>query len=80
MKNKTIYVGIIAVVFIAALIITRDKMDIGELIGAFTGASGILVAIWNWIAKEEIKEDFIEATSTSHRVWRENKKALLKNE
>ena len=55
MKNKLIFSGIIAALFLTAMIIYRDTLTLEGIILIFVGASGTITAIWKWInAKESL--------------------------
>src|SRR5690606_21458646 len=55
MKNKLIFSGIIAALFLTAMIIYRNTLTLEGIILIFVGASGTITAIWKWInAKEEV--------------------------
>lgn len=70
MKNKLIYSGIIAVVFLTALFIYKDEITLIEMISTFIGASGIIVGVWNWLSKEDVKEDFEKVTNADYSTWK----------
>ena len=55
MKNKLIFSGIIAALFLTAMIIYKDTLTLEGIILIFVGASGTITAIWKWInAKESV--------------------------
>lgn len=73
MKNKLIYSGIIAVIFIAAMIIYKDSLTLEALILVFVGAGGSIVAVWQWLnAKEDVK-----ALKTMNRIATARNERLL---
>lgn len=54
MKNKLIFSGLIAVIFIIAMIVYKDTLTLEALILIFIGAGGTITAVWKWLnAKEE---------------------------
>lgn len=59
MKTKTTFIIIIAAVFIAAMIIYREK-PLPELIAYFVGAAGTISAVWSWYKKDEYREKNID--------------------
>src|SRR5690606_38994131 len=54
MKNKLIFSGIIAALFLTAMIIYRNTLTLEGIILIFVGASGTITAIWKWINAKEI--------------------------
>lgn len=67
MKTKTTFTIIIAAVFIAAMIIYREK-PLPELIAYFVGAAGTISAVWNWYRKNEIFEKYEELEDDNIRM------------
>lgn len=75
MKTKLIYTGIIAALFIAAMIIFKEKNTLSEIIAYFVGAGGTLAAVYNWLTKKEAvaqkKEAEQDLQRTVHLLHRE---------
>lgn len=71
MNTKTTFTIIIAAVFIAAMIIYREK-PLPELIAYFVGAAGTISAIWNWYRKEDLllKNTDLEEDNMNLRIQR----------
>lgn len=69
MNSKTTFTIIIAAVFIAAMIIYREK-PLPELMAYFVGAAGTISAVWNWYRKTEIleKHDELEDENIRARI------------
>jgi hypothetical protein len=60
MKNKLIYAGIIAVLFIAAMAFFNKTTTLGEIILAFVGAGSTIGYVWKWITVSEVKKEEIK--------------------
>lgn len=57
MKTKIIYTAIVTAIFIAAMIIFREKNTLPEIIAYFVGAGGTLAAVYNWLVKNEAQKE-----------------------
>ena len=86
--GKLIYAGIIAIIFIVAMIVFKDKMTFTEIVLAFTTNVVAIISVWKWLnAKEEkaarqaaeqkteeVKKDFEQKTGVNYKMFKERKK------
>ena len=57
MKTKQFYILVIAVIFIAAMIIYHNQMTIIELVLAFVSSGGTIGWIYQWLITDNQKEE-----------------------
>jgi hypothetical protein len=82
MKTKILYAGIIAALFIAAMIVFNKTMTLGEIILAFIGAGSTIGWVWKWINEKEILAQLKAEQTINESLEYENrqiKKKLIKN-
>lgn len=73
MKNKLIFIGIMAALFIACAIIFKGEVSLPELISYFVGASGAISAVASWIEKKDAiaeKEEEIQALKRERSIYK----------
>lgn len=81
MKTKVAFSIIIAAIVIAAMFLFKDKMTLTEILTTFAGSGGVIIAIWQWFSKEEIKvkNHYLQKRDRDHQTRLKNLQNIYYN-